>query len=94
MVCHRWEEIDHPDAVQTPADVYGSLAHEGFAVKYVRVPVTDGTAPSVSSCSMAQCMCVCPSVGSNQIRARACDVQYYSFNKLVLYGSMHVRVPM
>jgi len=45
--CCRWEEIDHPDAVQTPANVYGSLAHEGFAVKYVRVPVTDGTAPSV-----------------------------------------------
>uniref|UniRef100_A0A7S3QUH6 Tyrosine specific protein phosphatases domain-containing protein n=1 Tax=Dunaliella tertiolecta TaxID=3047 RepID=A0A7S3QUH6_DUNTE len=41
-----WEEIDHPDAVQTPANVYSSLAHEGFAVKYVRVPVTDGTAPS------------------------------------------------
>lgn len=44
----RWEEIDHPDAVQTPAEVYSSLAHQGFAVKYVRVPVTDGTAPSVS----------------------------------------------
>ena len=99
-----WEEIDHPDAVQTtaevwsrvntlcvwrgsverslallgflqvilivspicvpdlristlsplPPQVYGSLAKQGFAVKYVRVPVTDGTSPAVST----GCLCV------------------------------------
>eukprot|EP00197_Chlamydomonas_leiostraca_P007983 CAMPEP_0202863826 /NCGR_PEP_ID=MMETSP1391-20130828/4304_1 /ASSEMBLY_ACC=CAM_ASM_000867 /TAXON_ID=1034604 /ORGANISM="Chlamydomonas leiostraca, Strain SAG 11-49" /LENGTH=1425 /DNA_ID=CAMNT_0049543499 /DNA_START=116 /DNA_END=4393 /DNA_ORIENTATION=- len=42
-----WEEIDHPDAVQTPAEVYASLATQGFAVQYCRVPVTDGTAPTL-----------------------------------------------
>ena len=100
-----WEEIDHPDAVQTtaevwdsvnttrvwrgnverspallgllqvilivsqglflcritgshpfppPTQVYGSLAKQGFAVKYVRIPVTDGTSPAVS----VVCVCV------------------------------------
>ncbi|GFH33645.1 uncharacterized protein HaLaN_33044, partial [Haematococcus lacustris] len=41
-----WEEIDHPDAVATPAEVYSGLTRQGFAVKYVRIPVTDGTAPT------------------------------------------------
>lgn len=44
----NWEEIDHPDAVQTPAEVYASLMEQGFAVKYCRLPVTDGSAPMVS----------------------------------------------
>ena len=43
----EWEEIDHPDAVQTTAEVYSSLSKQGFAVKYVRVPVTDGTTPTL-----------------------------------------------
>eukprot|EP00798_Chlamydomonas_sp_ICE-L_P002281 gene2281-8554_t len=41
----QWEEIDHPDAVLTPAEVYASLTKQGFAVNYARIPVTDGTAP-------------------------------------------------
>lgn len=45
----RWEDIDHPDAVQTTADVYANLTKQGFAVQYCRCPVTDGTAPSVRS---------------------------------------------
>jgi hypothetical protein len=40
-----WEPIKGPDAVQTPAEVYASLAREGLAVRYLRVPVTDGKAP-------------------------------------------------
>jgi hypothetical protein len=43
----EWEEIDHPDAVQTTAEVYSSLSKQGFAVKYVRIPVTDGTTPTL-----------------------------------------------
>ncbi|KAL6757552.1 inositol hexakisphosphate-domain-containing protein [Haematococcus lacustris] len=43
-----WEEIDHPDAVATPAEVYSGLTRQGFAVKYVRIPVTDGTAPTLA----------------------------------------------
>lgn len=43
----RWQSISGPDDVQTPADVYASLTQEGFAVHYCRVPVTDGTSPSV-----------------------------------------------
>lgn len=42
-----WEEIDHPDAVQTPAEVYASLTEQGFAVSYLRLPVTDGAAPQL-----------------------------------------------
>lgn len=33
--------------MQTTAEVYSSLAKQGFAVQYCRVPVTDGTAPTV-----------------------------------------------
>lgn len=40
-----WEPIKGPDAVQTPAEVYAMLAREGLAVRYLRVPVTDGKAP-------------------------------------------------
>lgn len=40
-----WEPIKGPDAVQTPAEMYAMLAREGLAVKYLRVPVTDGKAP-------------------------------------------------
>lgn len=40
-----WEPIKGPDAVQTPAEVYNMLAREGLAVRYLRVPVTDGKAP-------------------------------------------------
>jgi hypothetical protein len=41
-----WEPISGPDAVQTPAEVYGALAAvEGLGVRYLRVPVTDGKAP-------------------------------------------------
>jgi hypothetical protein len=40
-----WETIKGPDAVQTPAEVYAALAQEGLAVRYLRVPVTDGKAP-------------------------------------------------
>ncbi|KAG1680951.1 hypothetical protein FOA52_009910 [Chlamydomonas sp. UWO 241] len=42
-----WEEIDHPDAVQTTVEVYLSLKTQGFAVQYARVPVTDGEVPSL-----------------------------------------------
>lgn len=57
MTRHRWEEIDHPDAVQTPAEVYSSLAKQGFAVQYCRVPVTDGTAPTVGvTCTAVTCI--------------------------------------
>jgi hypothetical protein len=41
-----WEPIAGPDAVQTPAEVYAALAAEGLGVRYLRVPVTDGKAPS------------------------------------------------
>lgn len=41
-----WEPVDGPDAVQTPAEVYAALAGEGLGVHYLRVPVTDGKAPS------------------------------------------------
>ncbi len=41
-----WEDVG-PDDVLTPAEVYANLTSEGFAVKYFRVPVTDGTSPSV-----------------------------------------------
>lgn len=40
-----WEPIKGPDAVQTPAEVYAMLSREGLAVRYLRVPVTDGKAP-------------------------------------------------
>ncbi|GFR48167.1 hypothetical protein Agub_g10003 [Astrephomene gubernaculifera] len=41
-----WEAIEGPQDVMTSAEVYGALASQGFAVKYFRVPVTDGTSPS------------------------------------------------
>jgi hypothetical protein len=41
-----WEAVSGPHAVQTPAEVYAALAEEGLGVRYVRVPVTDGRAPS------------------------------------------------
>jgi hypothetical protein len=41
-----WEPIAGPGAVQTPAEVYAALAAEGLGVRYLRVPVTDGKAPS------------------------------------------------
>lgn len=40
-----WEAISSADAVQTPAEVYAKLRAEGLAVRYLRVPVTDGRAP-------------------------------------------------
>eukprot|EP00775_Hariotina_reticulata_P011247 gene11247-11396_t len=40
-----WETLSGASAVQTPAEVYASLAAEGFPVQYLRVPVTDGRAP-------------------------------------------------
>lgn len=40
-----WETLSGTSAVQTPAEVYASLAAEGFPVQYLRVPVTDGRAP-------------------------------------------------
>ena len=39
------EPVGGPDAVQTPRQVYEMLQAEGFRVQYVRVPLTDGTAP-------------------------------------------------
>ncbi|WIA11258.1 hypothetical protein OEZ85_011384 [Tetradesmus obliquus] len=45
-VVDMWEPVDGPDAVQTPAEVYAALAGEGLGVHYLRVPVTDGKAPS------------------------------------------------
>ena len=33
--------------MQTPEEVYESLAREGYRVDYFRVPLTDGTAPKV-----------------------------------------------
>ncbi|KAF6255732.1 inositol hexakisphosphate-domain-containing protein [Scenedesmus sp. NREL 46B-D3] len=41
-----WEAVAGPGAVQTPAEVYAALAAEGLRVRYLRVPVTDGKAPS------------------------------------------------
>ena len=43
-----WETIAGPEDVQTSAEVYAGLTSQGFAVKYFRVPVTDGTSPAVS----------------------------------------------
>eukprot|EP00879_Flechtneria_rotunda_P018628 GHRR01019549.1.p1 GENE.GHRR01019549.1~~GHRR01019549.1.p1 ORF type:complete len:942 (+),score=356.76 GHRR01019549.1:158-2983(+) len=40
-----WEPISGASAVQTPAEVYEGLAQKGLAVRYLRVPVTDGRAP-------------------------------------------------
>ncbi|KAG2430310.1 hypothetical protein HYH02_013787 [Chlamydomonas schloesseri] len=41
-----WETISGPEDVQTSAEVYAGLTGQGFAVKYFRVPVTDGTSPA------------------------------------------------
>eukprot|EP00198_Chlamydomonas_reinhardtii_P010886 XP_001700223.1 predicted protein [Chlamydomonas reinhardtii] len=41
-----WETIAGPEDVQTSAEVYAGLTSQGFAVKYFRVPVTDGTSPA------------------------------------------------
>jgi hypothetical protein len=55
-----WEPIAGPDAVQTPAEVYAALAAEGLGVRYLRVPVTDGKAPSAGDIDaiMRQVGCV------------------------------------
>lgn len=47
-----WEQVEGPLDVQTPADVYRMLQKEGFRVYYVRVPVTDGTAPTAADFDM------------------------------------------
>lgn len=43
-----WEGVGDQHAVQTPREVYAMLQAEGFHVSYVRVPVTDGKAPTAS----------------------------------------------
>eukprot|EP00887_Chlorella_sp_A99_P002448 scaffold10.g2448.t1 len=42
------EPVEGPHAVQTPRQVYEMLQSEGYRVQYVRVPLTDGTAPKPS----------------------------------------------
>ncbi|WOL11986.1 paladin [Canna indica] len=42
-----WEHID-AESIQTPLEVYRCLESEGLAIKYARVPITDGKAPKSS----------------------------------------------
>lgn len=47
LLACSWESV-RPEDVLTPSEAYASLSAQGFAVQYLRVPVTDGTSPSVS----------------------------------------------
>ena len=40
----RWVELK-PGDVQTPAEVYAGLQHEGYRVDYARIPISDEKAP-------------------------------------------------
>lgn len=44
QVVEDWEPVTEVD-VQTPAEVYEELLHDGYDVDYLRVPVTDEKAP-------------------------------------------------
>lgn len=44
QVIEDWEPVTEVD-VQTPAEVYEELIHDGYDVDYLRVPVTDEKAP-------------------------------------------------
>ena len=44
QVVEDWEPVTEVD-VQTPAEVYEELVHDGYDVDYLRVPVTDEKAP-------------------------------------------------
>eukprot|EP00158_Paraphelidium_tribonemae_P007900 Partr_v1_DN28391_c0_g1_i1_m78600 putative phosphatase domain containing, paladin 1 len=39
-----WETVD-PSEVETPAEIYADMSAEGFAIEYLRLPVTDEQAP-------------------------------------------------
>lgn len=43
----KWEAVEDPDSVQTPASVYKQLQSEGYSVHYHRLPLTDGSTPDV-----------------------------------------------
>jgi hypothetical protein len=60
-----WEPLVGPQSVQTPAMVYQQLRGQGFHVTYYRVPVTDGTAPSVRHppCRLARLPVSCGTAG-------------------------------
>lgn len=68
-----WETIQSPDAVQTPAEVYASLAREGLAVRYLRVPVTDGKAPQPCDIdAIVKQVCVCVWIPCMPVTAALC----------------------
>ena len=49
VIDDEWERVDLSCAgnVATPAEVFQSLQTEGFPIDYVRIPVTDGSAPQL-----------------------------------------------
>ncbi|KAL8144431.1 hypothetical protein V2J09_017463 [Rumex salicifolius] len=42
-----WEHVN-PGSIQTPLEVFKCLEAEGYAIRYARVPITDGKAPKSS----------------------------------------------
>ncbi|KAK3197850.1 hypothetical protein Dsin_021265 [Dipteronia sinensis] len=47
QIFDAWEHVNS-DSAQTPLEVFKCLEDDGFPIKYVRVPVTDGKAPKSS----------------------------------------------
>ncbi|GAV64973.1 hypothetical protein CFOL_v3_08488 [Cephalotus follicularis] len=47
QIFDAWEHVNS-DSVQTPLEVFKCLEADGFAIKYARVPITDGKAPKSS----------------------------------------------
>jgi protein-tyrosine phosphatase len=50
VIDEEWEKIDpsDPNSVLTTADIFASLAREGYPIEYVRIPITDGRAPRLN----------------------------------------------
>ena len=53
----HWEPVTDVD-VQTPREVYEELIKDGYAVDYIRVPVTDEKAPKERDCDTLVKRCV------------------------------------
>ncbi|XVE77374.1 hypothetical protein DITRI_Ditri13aG0057200 [Diplodiscus trichospermus] len=47
QIFDAWEHVNS-DSIQTPLEVFKCLEDDGFAIKYARVPITDGKAPKSS----------------------------------------------
>lgn len=80
-----WEAVASPDAVQTPAEVYASLAAEGLAVRYLRVPVTDGRAPQ--PCDIDA---IIKQVGGQEVPLLDCWTAVWESNMAVVWLNMAV----